>query len=243
MAHRISGRFTDPALRAIDLAEDEARMFNHDHIGTEHMLLGLIGEGQGDAAAVLESLGITLDAVRRQVEEIISPGQQAPSGHIPFTPRAKKVIELSLREALGRFPQSGRDYIGTDHILAGLLREGDGIAAQVLVNLGANLDRVRQQAGQLRSSRTQDVAEIGQFSARPDETRRETEHMNHREEEAGKWSRQYKANLDKLASRNLAKTTEVVRDLELRDRQRGLSGAEQRMLARARHLRQQLSNE
>ena len=116
-------------------------MLNHDYIGTEHILLGLIREGEGVAAKALESLGISLDAVRQQVEEIIGQGQQAPSGHIPFTPRAKKVLELSLREAL----QLGHDYIGTEHILLGLVREGDGVAAQVLVHLGADLNRVRQQ--------------------------------------------------------------------------------------------------
>jgi ATP-dependent Clp protease ATP-binding subunit ClpA len=120
-------------------------MLNHNYIGTEHILLGLIHEGEGVAAKALESLGISLEAVRQQVEEIISQGQQAPSGHIPFTPRAKKVLELSLREAL----QLGHNYIGTEHILLGLIREGDGVAAQVLVNLGADLNRVRQQVIQL----------------------------------------------------------------------------------------------
>ena len=121
-------------------------MLDHDYIGTEHILLGLIREGEGVAAKALESLGISLDAVRQQVEEIIGRGQQAPSGHIPFTPRAKKVLELSLREAL----QLGHSYIGTEHILLGLIREGDGVAAQVLVRLGADLNRVRQQVIQLR---------------------------------------------------------------------------------------------
>jgi len=116
-------------------------MLNHNYIGTEHILLGLIHEGEGVAAKALESLGISLEAVRQQVEEIIGQGQQAPSGHIPFTPRAKKVLELSLREAL----QLGHNYIGTEHILLGLIREGEGVAAQVLVRLGADLNRVRQQ--------------------------------------------------------------------------------------------------
>jgi ATP-dependent Clp protease ATP-binding subunit ClpC len=120
-------------------------MLNHNYIGTEHILLGLIHEGEGVAAKALESLGISLEAVRQQVEEIIGQGQQAPSGHIPFTPRAKKVLELSLREAL----QLGHNYIGTEHILLGLIREGDGVAAQVLVKLGADLNRVRQQVIQL----------------------------------------------------------------------------------------------
>ena len=122
-------------------------MLNHNYIGTEHILLGLIHEGEGVAAKSLESLGISLEAVRSQVEEIIGQGQQAPSGHIPFTPRAKKVLELSLREAL----QLGHNYIGTEHILLGLIREGEGVAAQVLVKLGADLNRVRQQVIQLLS--------------------------------------------------------------------------------------------
>ncbi|MGH7733948.1 MAG: Clp protease N-terminal domain-containing protein, partial [Gemmatimonadales bacterium] len=134
-------RFTDRARRVVVLAQEEARMLNHNYIGTEHLLLGLIHEGKGVAAKALESLGISLEAVRQQVEEIIGQGQQAPSGHIPFTPRAKKVLEHSLREAT----QLGHDHIGTEHILLGLIREGDGVAAQVLVKLGADLNRVRQQ--------------------------------------------------------------------------------------------------
>ena len=140
-------RFTDRARRVVVLAQEEARMLNHNYIGTEHILLGLIHEGEGVAAKSLESLGISLEAVRSPVEEIIGQGQQAPSGHIPFTPRAKKVLELSLREAL----QLGHNYIGTEHILLGLIREGDGVAAQVLVKLGADLNRVRQQVIQLLS--------------------------------------------------------------------------------------------
>src|SRR2546428_796783 len=140
-------RFTDRARRVVVLAQEEARMLNHNYIGTEHILLGLIHEGEGVAAKALESLGISLDAVRQQVEEIIGQGQQAPSGHIPFTPRAKKGLELSLREAL----QLGHNYIGTEHILLGLIREGEGVAAQVLVKLGADLNRLRQQAIQLLS--------------------------------------------------------------------------------------------
>src|SRR5512142_16442 len=138
-------RFTDRARRVVVLAQEEARMLNHNYIGTEHILLGLIHEGEGVAAKALESLGISLEAVRQQVEEIIGQGQQAPSGHIPFTPRAKKVLELSLREAL----QLGHNYIGTEHIRLGLIREGVG--AQVLVKLGADLNRVRQQVIQLLS--------------------------------------------------------------------------------------------
>ncbi|MGH3267534.1 MAG: ATP-dependent Clp protease ATP-binding subunit [Trebonia sp.] len=138
-------RFTDRARRVVVLAQEEARMLNHNYIGTEHILLGLIHEGEGVAAKALESLGISQEAVRQQVEEIIGQGQHAPSGHIPFTPRAKKVLELSLREAL----QLGHNYIGTEHILLGLSREGEGVAAQVLVKLGADLNRVRLQVNQL----------------------------------------------------------------------------------------------
>jgi len=138
-------RFTDRARRVVVLAQEEARNLNHDWIGTEHILLGLIREGEGVAAKTLESLEIGLDAVRQQVEQMIGQGQQAPPGHIPFTPRAKKVLELSLREA----QQLGHNYIGTEHLLLGLIREGDGVAARVLVMLGADLDRVRRQVVQL----------------------------------------------------------------------------------------------
>ena len=138
-------RFTDRARRVVVLAQEEARMLNHNYIGTEHILLGLLHEGEGVAAKALESLEISLDAVRQQVEEIIGQGQHAPSGHIPFTPRAKKVLELTRREA----ERLGHNYIGTEHILLGLIREGDGVAAQVLVTLGADLKRVRQQVIQV----------------------------------------------------------------------------------------------
>jgi ATP-dependent Clp protease ATP-binding subunit ClpA len=139
-------RFTDRARRVVVLAQDEARMLNHNYIGTEHILLGLIHEGEGLAAKALESLGISLQAVRQQVEQIIGQGESAPAaGHIPFTPRAKKVLELSLREAM----QLGHNYLGTEHILLGLIREGEGVAAQVLVKLGADLSRVREQVIQL----------------------------------------------------------------------------------------------
>src|SRR6201984_2997052 len=151
-------RFTDRARRVVVLAQEEARMLNHNYIGTEHTLLGLIHEGEGVAAKSLESLGISLEGVRSQVEEIIGQGQQAPSGHIPFTPRAKKVLELSLREAL----QLGHNYIGTEHILLGLIREGEGVASQVLVNRGAELTRVRQQVIQLLSGyQGKETAEAG----------------------------------------------------------------------------------
>jgi Clp amino terminal domain, pathogenicity island component len=132
-------RFTDRARRVVVLAQEEARLLGHDWIGTEHLLLGLLHEGEGVAAEALESLGISLERVRAEVEEIIGEGDAGPSGHIPFTPRAKKVLELSLREAL----QLGHHHIGTEHVLLGLIREGEGIAAQVLVKVGAELERVR----------------------------------------------------------------------------------------------------
>ena len=140
-------RFTDRARRVVVLAQEEARMLNHSYIGTEHILLGLIHEGEGVAAKALESMNISLGAVRELVQETIGQGQQTPSGHIPFTPRAKKVLELSLREAL----QLGHNYIGTEHILLGLIREGEGVAAQVLEKLDADLNRVRQTVIQLLS--------------------------------------------------------------------------------------------
>src|ERR1700743_724009 len=158
-------RFTDRARRVVVLAQEEARMLNHNYIGTEHILLGLIHEGEGVAAKALESLGISLEAGRQQVEEIIGQGQQAPSGHIPFTPRAKKVLELSLREAL----QLGHNYIGTEHILLGLIREGAGVAAQVLVSLGAALNKVRQQVIQLLSGyQGKEAVAVGGNDAAPD---------------------------------------------------------------------------
>jgi ATP-dependent Clp protease ATP-binding subunit ClpA len=132
-------KFTDRARRAVVRAQEEARLHNHDHIGTEHLLLGLIHEREGTAVRALESLEISLAAVRYQVEEMIGPGEHAPSGPIPFTPRAKKALELSLRES--RRLRDG--HIGTGHILLGLISEGEGAAAQVLVKLGADLDQVR----------------------------------------------------------------------------------------------------
>jgi ATP-dependent Clp protease ATP-binding subunit ClpC len=140
-------RFTDRARRVLVLAQEEARQLNHSFIGTEHILLGLIHEGEGVAAKALDTLGITLEAVREKVEEAIGMTGATPSGSPPFTPRAKKVLELSLREAL----QLGHSYIGTEHMLLGLVREGDGVAAQVLVSLGADLGRVRQQVTQTMS--------------------------------------------------------------------------------------------
>ena len=132
-------RFTDRARRVVVLAQEEARLLNHGYIGTEHILLGLIHEEEGVAAVSLKQLGISLEAVRAQVEEIIGQGQSAPTGHIPFTPRAKKVLELSLREALAL----GHNYIGTEHILLGLIREGAGVAARTLATFGADDTRVR----------------------------------------------------------------------------------------------------
>jgi ATP-dependent Clp protease ATP-binding subunit ClpC len=140
-------RFTDRALRVMVLAEEQARMHSHDWIGTEHILLGLIEEGDGVAVKALESLGVSLDVVRQQVEEIIAAlGQKFPrAGRLPFTPRAKKVLELSSREAL----RLGHDYIGTEHILLGLIRDGGGVAGQVLAGLGADLTRVSQRVTEL----------------------------------------------------------------------------------------------
>jgi ATP-dependent Clp protease ATP-binding subunit ClpC len=138
-------RFSDEARRTVVLAQEEAKRLNHNYIGTEHILLGLLRDGENVAAKTLQALGITLEAVRQQVEEIIGRGNNDPSGHIPFTPRAKRVLELSLREAISFH----NEYIGPEHILLGLLREGEGVAAQVLVRLGANLNRVRLQVVQL----------------------------------------------------------------------------------------------
>jgi ATP-dependent Clp protease ATP-binding subunit ClpC len=143
-------RFTDRARRVVVLAQEEARTLHHDYIGTEHILLALIREGDGVAAQALESLGITEEAARQQVEEIIGRGQQdPPRGHIPFTPRAKKTLQLSMREAIAL----GHAYIGTEHILLGLIRLGEGPATQVLNGLGVDPNRVRQQVIQLVSAR------------------------------------------------------------------------------------------
>ncbi len=138
-------RFTDRARRVVVLSQEEARILDHDYIGTEHLLLGLIREGQGVAAKALESLGISLDSVRQQVEETVGRGQQAPTGHIPFTPQAKNVLRLALSESMAL----EHHYVGTEHILLGLMREGDGVAAQVLAQLGADLGLVRQQVLEL----------------------------------------------------------------------------------------------
>jgi ATP-dependent Clp protease ATP-binding subunit ClpC len=149
-------RFTDRGRRVVVLAQEEARMLDHNYLGTEHLLLGLLRESGGVAAKALQSLGIGLEAVRHQVVEIIGEGHQAPSGHIPFTPRVKKVLELSLREA----QLLGHGYVSTGHLLLGLLREGDGVAVQVLVRLDANLNLVRQQViGLLHGSGQQETDE------------------------------------------------------------------------------------
>jgi ATP-dependent Clp protease ATP-binding subunit ClpC len=140
-------RFTDRARRVVVLAQEEARLLNHDYIGTEHLLLGLSREGEGVAARAMEGLGVTLDRVREQVEAIIGQGREPAGGHIPFTPRAKRVLEIALREAL----QLGHNYIGTEHVLLGLLREGEGVGAQVLIRLGHDLNQVRQRVIQLLS--------------------------------------------------------------------------------------------
>ncbi len=138
-------RFTDRARRVVVVAQEEARKLSHSYIGTEHLLIGLVQEGEGVAAKVLKTFGISAAAVRTQVEEIVGEGSQAPSGHIPFTPRAKKVLELAMREGV----RLDHKYIGTEHILLGLIREGEGVAAQILVKLGADLGRVRQKVVEL----------------------------------------------------------------------------------------------
>jgi ATP-dependent Clp protease ATP-binding subunit ClpC len=143
-------RFTDGARHVVVLAQEEARLLGHNHVGTEHILLGLIHEEEGVACQVLESLGISLQGAREHIEEIIGQGQAAPPVHMPFTPRAKKVLELSLRSAF----ELGRDYIGTEHILLGLVREGEGVAAQVLQKLGTDLNRIRSQVIALSPAQT-----------------------------------------------------------------------------------------
>ncbi|ACH62218.1 Clp family protein, ATPase domain [Mycobacterium phage Myrna] len=147
-------RFTDRARRVCVLAQEEARMLNHAYIGTEHLLLGLVHEGEGVAAKALQALDINLEEVRAEVEEIIGHGQQAPTGHIPFTDRSKRVLELSLREAL----QLGHNYIGTEHLLLALIREGEGVGCQVLVKRGAELTKVRQVVIQLLSGYDPELA-------------------------------------------------------------------------------------
>jgi ATP-dependent Clp protease ATP-binding subunit ClpC len=138
-------RFTDRARRVVVLAQEESRLLSHNYIGTEHLLLGLLAEREGIAARALESLNVTLEAAREQVEEIIGPGQQQPHGHIPFTPRAKKILELSLREAL----TMGSEVIDTQHLLLGLVDEGDGVGAQILRRFGATAQTVREEVTRL----------------------------------------------------------------------------------------------
>lgn len=133
-------RFTERARRVVVLAQEESQRLSHNYIGTEHLLLGLLAEQEGVAARALESLNVTLTAAREQVEEIIGPGQQTPHGHIPFTPRAKKILELSLREAL----TMGSEVIDTEHLLLGLIDEGDGVGAQILQRLGTTTQAVRE---------------------------------------------------------------------------------------------------
>jgi ATP-dependent Clp protease ATP-binding subunit ClpA len=149
-------RFTERARRVVVFAQDEARELNHNYIGTEHLLLGLMRDADSVAAQALRELDIGQDAVREQVTEIIGRGKRSPSGHIPFTPRAKKVLELSLREAL----QLNHNYIGTEHILLGLVREGEGVAAQVLVKLGGSLSRVRDKVIELAPPGTGEGPEL-----------------------------------------------------------------------------------
>jgi ATP-dependent Clp protease ATP-binding subunit ClpC len=148
-------RFTERARRVVVHAQEEARELDHNYIGTEHLLLGLLREPESVAGQALRDLGISLDSAREQVIQIIGRGTEAPAGHIPFTPRAKKVLELSLREAL----QLGHNYIGTEHILLGMIREGDGVAAQVLTTLGGTLERVRDKVIELAPAGTGESAE------------------------------------------------------------------------------------
>jgi len=148
-------RFTERARRVVVHAQEEARELDHNYIGTEHLLLGLLREPESVAGQALRDLGISLESAREQVIQIIGRGTEAPAGHIPFTPRAKKVLELSLREAL----QLGHNYIGTEHILLGMIREGDGVAAQVLTTLGGTLERVRDKVIELAPAGTGESAE------------------------------------------------------------------------------------
>lgn len=168
-------RFTDRARRVIVLAQDEARSLKHNYLGTEHILLGLIREGEGVAAKALDALGITLDEVRAQVVEIIGEGQESPQGHIPFTPRAKKVIEYAMREGL----QLGHSYIGTEHLLLGLTREPEGVAAQVLNKLGAEMDRVRTQVNQLISGYQGGRETVGVGGGGPERLRSNSTILDH----------------------------------------------------------------
>ena len=154
-------RFTDRARRVVVLAEEEARLLRHNAVGPEHLLLGLLHEGEGVAARALESLGVTREAVRKQVEQIIGRGQQAPGGHALFAPRAKKVLELSLREAMAL----GHNYVGTEHILLAMSREGDGVAAQVLTGLGTGHAQVRERVLGLLAGKREQIGPQAQLAA------------------------------------------------------------------------------
>jgi hypothetical protein len=154
-------KFTDRARRVVVLAQEEARRLNHNYIGTEHIFLGLIAEDDGVAAMALRALGVSLGRARIEVEDIIGVGTDLPEGHIPFTPRAKKVLELSLREAM----QLGHAYIGTEHLLLGLVREGEGVGAQVLLKLGADFESVRRMVIAILSGGPPKVGQVGDFPA------------------------------------------------------------------------------
>ena len=173
-------RFTDRARRAVHLAQEEARLLRHDYIGTEHLLLGLLYEGEGVAAKALESLGISLQEVRGQVEGIIGHGQSLVAGQVPFTPRAKKALELSLREALAL----GHHYIGTEHLLLGLLREGEGVAAQVLTRLGADHAQVRERVLSLLTSKCEEANLPAQLAAGLADTAEELTEVRRQKEAA-----------------------------------------------------------
>jgi len=147
-------RFTNRARNVVKLAQEDARRLDHGHIGTEHLLLGLLGEPEGVGAKALVALGVSLEAMRADVERIVGRGEGAPTGHIPFTRRAKKVLELSLREAL----KLHHNYIGTEHIVLGLVREGEGVAAKILVESGADLSEIRQEVLRLLSTGIADRA-------------------------------------------------------------------------------------
>ena len=155
-------RFTDRARRVVVLAQEESQRLSHNYIGSEHLLLGLLAEREGVAARALQSLNVTLTAAREQVEEIIGPGQQHPSGHIPFTPRAKKILELSLREAL----TMGSEVIDTEHLLLGLIDEGDGVGAQILQRLGATAQAVREAVARLITTEPE-AAEVTEPGSEP----------------------------------------------------------------------------
>jgi ATP-dependent Clp protease ATP-binding subunit ClpA len=154
---RVFERFTDRGRRVLVLAQEEARLLNHSFIGTEHVLLGLIQEGDGVAAQALQAVGVTLQAARLKVEETIGMSGSPPSGSPPFTPRAKKVLELAMRESL----QMGHHHIGTEHLLLGIIREGEGVASSVLLSLGADLGQVRQKVIELISGRTEEELRFG----------------------------------------------------------------------------------